>query len=179
MGIHMEIRELIFRGFHPCDGPDTIVVDGEEVKGRWVEGSLVYVPNEADFMCGAYIMPRLNSAQLDPERKSCMLGGFFEVLPSTVGQYTNMNCFGTKIFEHDIIEVENEQGEVYRFCVVFGECGGIQNVKHKVGYMGFHFEAWNEEAKVCMKYGARDDILYWLNSYNCEVISTVFDEVMP
>ena len=32
VGIHMEIRELIFRGFHPCDGPDTIVVDGEKVK---------------------------------------------------------------------------------------------------------------------------------------------------
>lgn len=27
-----------------------------------------------------------------------------------------------------------------------------------------------------MKYGARDDILYWLNAYNCEVIGTVFDE---
>lgn len=34
-------RELLFRGFHPCDGPETIVVDGEKVKGRWVEGSLL------------------------------------------------------------------------------------------------------------------------------------------
>lgn len=31
-------HEILFRGFHPCDGPDTIVVDGEKVKGRWVEG---------------------------------------------------------------------------------------------------------------------------------------------
>ena len=36
------MRELLFRGFHPCDGPDTIVVDGEKVKGRWVEGSLIH-----------------------------------------------------------------------------------------------------------------------------------------
>ena len=34
------MREILFRGFHPCDGPDTIVVDGEKVKGRWVEGYL-------------------------------------------------------------------------------------------------------------------------------------------
>lgn len=34
------MRELLFRGFHPCDGPDTIVVDGKQVKGRWVEGYL-------------------------------------------------------------------------------------------------------------------------------------------
>ena len=26
------MRELLFRGFHPCDGPDTIVVDGEKIK---------------------------------------------------------------------------------------------------------------------------------------------------
>ena len=30
----------MFRGFHPCDGPDTIVVDKEKVKGKWVEGNL-------------------------------------------------------------------------------------------------------------------------------------------
>ena len=23
------MRELLFRGFHPCDGPEIIVVDGE------------------------------------------------------------------------------------------------------------------------------------------------------
>ena len=27
-------REILFRGFRPCDGPDTIVVDGEKVMGR-------------------------------------------------------------------------------------------------------------------------------------------------
>ena len=27
------MREILFRGFHPCDGPDTIVVDGEKVIG--------------------------------------------------------------------------------------------------------------------------------------------------
>ena len=166
------MRELLFRGFHPCDGPDTIVVDGEKVKGRWVEGYVVRHPSAIQIGddCSPWY---IHVPPVDPDDN----GGVFNVIPSTVGQYINVDCFGTKVFEHDVIAVEDEQGEIYRFCVAFGECGGTKNVKHKVGYMGFHFEARDEEAKVCMKYGARDDILYWFNAYNCEVIGTVFDEV--
>ena len=163
------MREILFRGFHPCDGPEIIVVDGEKVKGRWVEGSLIHRTSYYGEPCDDYFIVtggEFDSDYYDAEK----------VLPSTVGQYINVDCFGTKVFEHDVIAVEDEQGEIYRFCVAFGECGGTKNVKHKVGYMGFHFEARDEETKVCMKYGARDDILYWLNAYNCEVIGTVFDE---
>ena len=166
------MKEILFRGFHPCDGPDTIVVDGETVKGRWVEGSLIHRTSYYGEPCDDYFIVtggEFDSDYYDAEK----------VLPSTVGQYINADCFGTKVFEHDVIAVEDEQGEIYRFCVAFGECGGTKNVKHKVGYMGFHFEARDEETKVCMKYGARDDILYWLNAYNCEVIGTVFDEEAP
>ena len=157
------MREILFHGFHPCDGPDTIVVNGEKVKGEWVYGYYAYMGPTGK-----------EKHYIAPEYASAFYGK--EVLPSTVGQYINVDCFGTKVFEHDVIAVEDEQGEIYRFCVAFGECGGTKNVKHKVGYMGFHFEARDEETKVCMKYGARDDILYWLNAYNCEVIGTVFDE---
>ena len=154
------MRELLLRGFHPCDSPDTIVVDGEKVKGRWAQGYFFQIWERTYILWGT----------------TNDVPNMIEVLPSTVGQYINVDCFGTKVFEHDVIAVEDEQGEIYRFCVAFGECGGTKNVKHKVGYMGFHFEARDEETKVCMKYGARDDILYWLNAYNCEVIGTVFDE---
>lgn len=163
------MREILFRGFRPCDGPETIVVDGEKVKGEWVEGSLIHRTSYYGEPCDDYFIVtggEFDSDYYDAEK----------VLPSTVGQYINVDCFGTKVFEHDVIAVEDEQGEIYRFCVAFGECGGTKNVKHKVGYMGFHFEARDKETKVCMKYGARDDILYWLNAYNCEVIGTVFDE---
>ena len=153
-------REIIFRGFHPCDGQDTIVVNGKKVKGRWAQGYFFQIWERTYILWGT----------------TNDVPNMIEVLPSTVGQYINVDCFGTKVFEHDVIAVEDEQGEIYRFCVAFGECGGTKNVKHKVGYMGFHFEARDEETKVCMKYGARDDILYWLNAYNCEVIGTVFDE---
>ena len=165
------MREILFRGFHPCDGLDTIVVDGEKVKGRWVEGYVVKHPSAIQ-IGDDYSPWYIHVPPVDPDDN----GGVFNVLPSTVGQYINVDCLGIKVFEHDVIVVEDEQGETYRFCVVFGECGGTKNVKHKVGYMGFHFEPWSEETKVCMEYGARDDILYWLNAYNCEVIGTVFDE---
>ena len=154
------MREILFRGFHPCDGQETIVVNGEKVKGRWEQGYFFQIWERTYILWGT----------------TNDVPNMIEVLPSTVGQYINVDCFGTKVFEHDVIAVEDEQGEIYRFCVAFGECGGTKNVKHKVGYMGFHFEARDEETKVCMKYGARDDILYWLNAYNCEVIGTVFDE---
>ena len=46
--------------------------------GEWVEGNIVDVPEDADFMPGAYILPRLVSARADPPTKGIMLGGFFE-----------------------------------------------------------------------------------------------------
>lgn len=158
------MREILFRGFHPCDGLETVVVDGEKVKGEWVYGNLFVNKLTGQHMI---IAPNKEIDRFD----------YITVTPSTVGQYINVDCLGIKVFEHDVIVAKDEQGETYRFCVAFGECGGTKNVKHKVGYMGFHFEARDEETKVCMKYGARDDILYWLNAYNCEVIGTVFDEV--
>lgn len=81
------MRELLFRGFHPCEGPDTIVVDGEKVKGRWVEG---------------YLWSKRTIGVTSP------CGNLDEVvvLPSTVGQYTGLKdkFVLRKIFEYDIID---------------------------------------------------------------------------
>ena len=84
------MKEILFRGFHPCDGPDTIVVDGEKVKGRWVEGYFYMVLDQCFIMHG-------------PANDS---NGSVEVLPSTVGQYTGLTdkFVLRKIFEYDIID---------------------------------------------------------------------------
>lgn len=91
-------REILFKAKRLSDG-------------EWVEGNIVDVPEDADFMPGAYILPRLVSARADPPTKGIMLGGFFEVDPSTVCQYINVDtreecCTGFeshKIFTGDML----------------------------------------------------------------------------
>ena len=80
------MREILFRGFHPCDGPDTIVVDGGKVKGRWVEGYIVKHPSAIQ-IGNDYSPWYIHVPPVDPDDN----GGVFNVLPSTVGQYVNID----------------------------------------------------------------------------------------
>ena len=118
------MKEILFRGFHPCDGPDTIVVDGEKVKGRWVEGYIVRHPSAIQ-IGNDYSPWYIHVPPVDPDDN----GGVFNVLPSTVGQYTGLtDKNGKRIFEGDIIswtDWRNDQrkapvrydDEWKRFCV--------------------------------------------------------------
>lgn len=71
-------REILFKAKRLSDG-------------EWLEGNIVDVPEDADFMPGTYILPRLTSARVELAIKGIMLGGFFEVDPSTVCEYTNID----------------------------------------------------------------------------------------
>lgn len=79
-------RKILFRGFHPCDGPETIVVDGGKVNGKWVEGYIVRHPSAIQ-IGNDYSPWYIHVPPVDPDDN----GGVFNVLPSTVGQYTNID----------------------------------------------------------------------------------------
>ena len=118
------MREILFRGFHPCDGQEIIVVDGEKVKGKWVEGYIVKHPSAIQ-IGNDYSPWYIHVPPVDPDDN----GGVFNVIPSTVGQYTGLkDKNGKRIFEGDIIcwiDWRNDQrkspvcydSEWQRFCV--------------------------------------------------------------
>ena len=118
--------------------------------GAWVIGSLFLHSEECFICCLDPLSGDLNRYAVDP---------------STVGQYTELDDHRKqKIFDGDILSVRQHGGEEYRFLVVFGPCGGVQNTDHEVGYVGFHLVAANESTEYCARYGLRNDLLYWLDS---------------
>ena len=146
------MRELLFRGFHPCDGPDTIVVDGEKVKGRWVEG---------------YLWSKRTIGVTSP----CGHLDEVVVLPSTVGQYSGLDdSDGRKVFEGDILKFRDEPNDYeWTGCIEFGN----PNCGYTWGFQIVHLSGPEPNIDTLCWFDMEEGGAY------SEVIGTVFDEVMP
>lgn len=158
------MRELLFRGFHPCDGPDIIVVDGEKVKGRWVEGYIVKHPSAIQ-IGNDYSPWYIHVPPVDPDDN----GGVFNVLPSTVGQYTGLtDRNGKRVFEGNTLKIAKKDDGLGTY--FFPPLEYPINVVVK-----WDMCAW-------MMWETLGDKKYYLSfpdawcHYECEVIGTVFDE---
>ncbi len=118
----MPSDRYLFRGFHKDEnGSETIYIDGQPIKGKWVEGYLVeYTYKDIIYMNGtspktSYIFPMDERSQLKSLEKK------IEVIPETIGQYLNkQDKNDRKIFENDNLkmfqidydsETENGYGE--------------------------------------------------------------------
>ena len=145
-------REILFRGFHPCNGPETIVVDGEKVKGEWVEG---------------YLWSKRTIGVTSP----CGHLDEVVVLPSTVGQYTGLtDNAGNQVFEGDILKIAKAMDGMGGY--YYPPLEYPVNVEVKWNLCGWMWETLGAD-----KYyiGFPDA---WCH-YECVVIGTVFEEVMP
>ena len=149
------MREILFRGFHPCDGPDTIVVDGEKVKGRWAQGYFFQIWERTYMLLGT----------------TNDVPNMIDVLPSTVGQYSGLDdSDGRKVFEGDILKFRDEPND-------YEWTGRIEFGNPNYGY------TWGFQIVHLSGPKPNIDTLCWFDmeeggAYS-EVIGTMFDEEDP
>lgn len=102
----------LFRGFHKEEnGKETIYIDGQVIKGKWLFGNIAIEHNKT------YIFDTIDGYLKEVK----------EVIPETISQYTGLeDSNGKKIFENDVVKfVRNfskyKCSKHYEFEIYFNE----------------------------------------------------------
>lgn len=162
-------REILFRGFHLCEGGDTtIYVEGEAVKGRWVEGLPSYIAIPCS-PCGGGMIEKAYTIAVE--------GFLFSliniiVLPSTICPYTGLtDKNGRKAFVGDTVCYKCEYHTV-NGVIRFGEIPDSNGRFKNIGY----FIEWQDDGANTWGDWWRCDLGFWLEDEKCEVIGTIWDK---
>ena len=86
----------LYRGFCRNEqGTETIAINGEKIKGEWVQG---FLATECHIIDDTDSFTYYGNGGMD---------GFAKlVIPETVGQYTGLTANGKKVFEGDICQIK-------------------------------------------------------------------------
>lgn len=110
------MREHLCRGFHPGNGTTVITLNGNKIKGKWIEGYYVYTED-----CHKIYFPE------GPDANRCE---YHHVFSQTVCKCTGLtDKNGKKIFEGDIVAFR--YGHNKDICSVSFEQGAFGLGQHK------------------------------------------------
>lgn len=137
-----------------------ILFRGKRKTGEWIDGSLV-VSNGPVNAGRCYILPKFSDIRHGYGYElGDKIGGFYEVVPETVGQFTGLcDKNGKRIFEGDFVvcrqAINGNQ---------IDELTEIGYVEMKQGSFGLH-----------RKHGYYRPFKDWLEDYEYEVIGNIHD----
>lgn len=97
------MRKHLFMAFHPVEhGKTTIMLNGKQIKGEWIEGSNVFIDGEGE---KAQILFGYTNYRIS-----------YDVLPETICEYSGLtDKNGNKIFEGAIVRLTppKDETEIY------------------------------------------------------------------